>query len=38
MDDPRQIPKLIEYGDKMGNMLLNDQMDGAIGYKPAPIP
>ena len=38
MDDPRQIPKLIEYGEKMGNMILNDQVDGATGVKPVPIP
>jgi predicted acylesterase/phospholipase RssA len=38
MDDPRQIPKLIEYGEKMGSMLLNDQVDGAIGVKPTPMP
>jgi uncharacterized protein len=38
MDDPRQIPKLIEYGDKMGAMILNDQLDCAIGIKPMPIP
>jgi hypothetical protein len=37
MDDPRQIPKLIEYGDKMGNMILNDQIDGAVSEKPAPM-
>ena len=37
MDDPRQIPKLIEYGEKMGNMILNDQIDGAIGDQPAPM-
>jgi hypothetical protein len=38
MDDPLQIPKLIEYGDKMGNMILNDQMDGAIADQPATMP
>jgi predicted acylesterase/phospholipase RssA len=38
MDDPRQIPKLIEYGEKMGAMILNDQLDSAIGVKPTPIP
>ena len=37
MDDPRQIPKLIEYGDKMGQMILNDQVDGAMGVKPLPM-
>jgi predicted acylesterase/phospholipase RssA len=38
MDDPRQVPKLIEYGEKMGNMILNDQVDGATGVKPVPMP
>jgi predicted acylesterase/phospholipase RssA len=38
MDDPRQIPKLIEYGEKMGNMILNDQVDGAMGVKPLRMP
>ncbi len=38
MDDPRQIPQLIDYGDKMGNMILNDQMDGAIADQPAAMP
>ncbi len=38
MDDSNQIPKLIEYGDKMGNMILNDQVDAAICEKPLPIP
>ena len=38
MDDPHQIPKLIEYGDKMGKMILNDQIDGAMGVKPLPMP
>ena len=38
MDDPRQIPKLIEYGDKLGNMILNDQVDGAMGIKPLAMP
>ncbi len=37
MDDPRQIPKLIEYGETMGNMILNDQVDGATEVKPVPI-
>ncbi|MGB8212158.1 MAG: patatin-like phospholipase family protein [Anaerolineales bacterium] len=33
MDDPRQIPKLIEYGEMLGNMILDDQVDGAMGIK-----
>jgi predicted acylesterase/phospholipase RssA len=37
MDDPRQIPKLIEYGDKLGQMILSDQLDGAMGVKPMPM-
>jgi len=31
MDDPTQIPRLVEYGEQMGNMILNDQLDGALG-------
>lgn len=34
MDDPRQIPKLIEYGKKMGQMILTDQFDIAMGVTP----
>jgi uncharacterized protein len=34
MDDPRQIPKLIEFGDRMGQMILNDEVDGAMGVTP----
>jgi hypothetical protein len=30
MDDPTQIPRLVEYGEQMGNMILNDQLDGAL--------
>jgi predicted acylesterase/phospholipase RssA len=31
MDDPRQIPKLVAYGEQMGRMILNDQVDSALG-------
>jgi hypothetical protein len=31
MDDPTQIPKLVAYGEQMGQMILNDQLDGAQG-------
>ncbi len=37
MDDPSLIPKLIEYGDRLGQMLLSDQVDGAMGVKPMPM-
>ena len=37
MDDPTQIPKLIEYGDRMGQMILSDQLDGALGIRPTPV-
>ena len=37
MDDPAGIPKLIEYGDRMGQMILSDQLDGALGIKPTPV-
>jgi predicted acylesterase/phospholipase RssA len=35
MDDPKRIPELIQYGQKMGEMILNDQVDDeAMGVKP----
>ncbi len=34
LDDPRQIPKLIVYGEMMGKKILTDQVDGALGIKP----
>ncbi len=37
MDDPSLIPKLIEYGDRMGQMILSDQLDGALGIRPTPV-
>ena len=30
MDDPSNIPLLLEYGNKMGEMILNDQTDRAM--------
>ncbi len=39
LDDPRQIPKLEEYGDLMGKKILSDQYDGALGVSPElPVP
>ncbi len=37
MDDPAAIPKLVEYGDRMGQMILSDQLDGALGIRPTPV-
>jgi predicted acylesterase/phospholipase RssA len=37
MDDPRSIPELSNYGDKMGAMILRDQFDSAQGIKPEQI-
>ncbi len=35
MDDPKRIPELIEYGQKMGEKILKDQIDDeAMGVKP----
>jgi hypothetical protein len=34
MDDVSGIPRLIEYGTQMGNMVLNDELDSAIRVKP----
>ncbi len=38
MDDPHQIPKLVTYGEQMGQMILNDQADVALGITPEQIP
>ena len=35
MDDPSRIPELLEYGQQMGKMILEDQVDSAIKLKPA---
>jgi predicted acylesterase/phospholipase RssA len=35
MDDPRRIPELLEYGTKMGEMILEDKVDAAAKIKPA---
>lgn len=34
MDDPEAIPELSSYGDKMGQMMLRDQLDSAMGILP----
>ena len=34
MDDPSTIPLLATYGDKMGQMILRDQFDTAMGVLP----
>ena len=34
MDDPSAIPLLVNYGDKMGQMILRDQFDTAMGVLP----
>lgn len=33
MDDPRNIPELLIYGQQMGNMILEDQTDSVIKIK-----
>jgi len=35
MDDPSSIPALLEYGQQMGQMVLDDAMDSAATIKPA---
>ncbi len=35
MDDPGQIPALVEYGTKLGEMILEDRTDSAAKIKPA---
>jgi len=37
MDDPASIPLLAAYGDKMGQMILRDQFDNAMGVLPEQI-
>jgi predicted acylesterase/phospholipase RssA len=34
LDDPLQIPKLVQYGEQMGKMILNDQYDRTQGITP----
>ena len=40
MDEPERIPALTEFGDRLGEMIIADQMDGALGIRPkkAPLP
>jgi len=35
MDDPSRIPELLEYGQQMGKMIIEDQYDSSIKHKPA---
>ena len=37
MDDPAAIPLLASYGDKMGAMILRDQLDAVMGILPEQI-
>jgi predicted acylesterase/phospholipase RssA len=37
MDDPTHIPDLIKYGEKLGQMILDDQVDEAMGVEPLPM-
>jgi predicted acylesterase/phospholipase RssA len=34
LDDPLQIPKLVQYGEQMGKKILNDQYDRTQGVTP----
>jgi hypothetical protein len=38
MDDASQIPDLVRYGEKMGQMILNDQYDRAQYVEPPELP
>ncbi len=40
MDEPEKIPALTEFGNRLGEMIIADQMDGALGIRPkkAPLP
>lgn len=35
MDDVSRVPELLEYGTQMGNMILNDELDGAMKLRPS---
>jgi predicted acylesterase/phospholipase RssA len=34
LDDPHQIPKLVQYGEIMGRMILEDRYDHSLGVTP----
>ena len=34
LDDPSRIPELLEFGTRMGNMILNDELDSAMRIRP----
>ncbi|HEY3310198.1 MAG TPA: patatin-like phospholipase family protein [Anaerolineales bacterium] len=34
MDDPGSIPELLDYGDKLGQMILRDHFDSSMGILP----
>ena len=38
MDDPSSIPELLQYGDKLGEMVLKDKTDRAMKLAAEPIP
>jgi predicted acylesterase/phospholipase RssA len=38
LDDPDKIPALTEFGDRLGQMIINDQLDGALGIEPKKAP
>jgi predicted acylesterase/phospholipase RssA len=38
MDEPEKIPQLTTYGDLMGDMILDDKMDGAMEIKAKKAP
>ncbi len=38
MDDPSKIPELSAYGEELGHMMLNDEVDEAMGITPAQVP
>jgi patatin-like phospholipase/acyl hydrolase len=38
MDDATKIPRLAQYGETMGKMILNDTFDKTMGIKPATPP
>jgi predicted acylesterase/phospholipase RssA len=38
MDEPEKIPALTEFGNRLGEMIISDQMDGALGIRAKKAP
>ncbi len=38
LDNPENIPALTAYGDRLGELIISDQLDGALGIQPKKAP